>query len=61
MKSSLVPNKMCLDKERFSSQKEATRELNFWKNSDYGEINRSLKAYKCAFCSGWHIGKSTRR
>ena len=67
MKSSLVPHKMCLDKVAYNSKKEAARELEFWSCDERGSrisgpyIDSRLKVYKCAFCSKYHLGKSTRR
>lgn len=63
MKESLTPYKMCLNKESYDSKEEARIQMHSWIHSRDYVVQKSstLKPYKCAFCSKWHVGNSKRR
>jgi hypothetical protein len=48
--------KTCLNKQAFNSKKEAYEELNYWVDTGELSCSRSLRPYKCPFCSKWHLG-----
>jgi hypothetical protein len=55
---------MCLHKETYVSKKEAEEAVSmiyeFADEVQYQRKRNSLRAYKCDFCSKYHIGHRTR-
>lgn len=50
--------KGCAGKERFSSYGEADAQLKKWSR---GKKKRSINAYRCEFCHGYHVGHKKKR
>lgn len=50
----------CMRKIRHSSQKKAQATIDRIKRSKQ-RISKSLVAYKCVICDGWHTGNKKKR
>lgn len=49
--------KQCTGKKRYDSEADAALAA---KTANVPYVSESVSVYKCPWCSGWHIGKSSR-